>query len=793
VPNIALMLERLARGCAHHRWLTIGAWVAILFLAGGAASAVGPDWRTDFSLPNGEAKDVQDLLEANNPDRAGFSSSIVAYDPGGIDNPEDRAALQQIYDVAAEQPGISVTSPFDAGNEQQISQNGPYAGQIAFATLDISDRPFEELADLGTTIRDKGDSLDLPEGLTVEYGGDLFSEFELPASEIYGVLAAVIILIIAFGSVLAMGLPIGIALFGLGVSTSVVTVLSHTLSMPDFTSAMVAMIGLGVGIDYALFIVTRYREALHAGSTVDDSIAEALDTSGRAVIFAGTTVIIALLGLSLMGLAFVTGVAIASAVGVLLMVIASLTLLPALLGWVGARIDNTTRVALITVAVMVVAVFIGVAFSAPGAVLAGLVVSILLIVASIVFKGTKLRTLIPHRGDKPAEQRFWYRWSRNIQHRPWLNLGVGVVILLALAIPLFSIRLGFGDYGNANEDQTVRRAYDLLADGFGAGTNGPIFITVQGDVVSQADGVQNLAQGMQAADPEGIAFTQVPPPLADDLALIIVYPTTAPQDAATDDLVHDLRSNIIPSLTDGTNTVAKVGGQTAGSSDFASYLAGRMPLLIGVVLLLSFILLMVVFRSLVVPLKAVVMNLLSIAAAYGVLVAIFQWGWLEGIVGVDKSGPIDAWIPMFLFAIVFGLSMDYEVFLLSRIKEEYDRTVRRGHPDNGTAVADGLAITARVITAAALIMFCVFFAFVLGDERALKLFGLGLAVAVLIDATVVRMVLVPSTMELLGDRNWWLPKWLDRILPNIDVEGHHREDPLPSELDEEPETVSSSR
>ena len=782
------MLERLARKCAHHRWITIGCWALIMFLAWGAASAAGPDWRTDFTLPNGEAKDVQDLLEANNPDRAGFSSTIVVHDPGGVDNPEDRAALQQILDVAAAQPGIAVTSPFEPGGEQQISANG----QIAFATLDISDRPFEQLAHIGNTIRDKGDSLDLPEGLTIEYGGDLFSEFELPASEAYGVLAAVVILIIAFGSVLAMGLPIGIALFGLGVASAIVTLLSHTLSMPDFTSAMVAMIGLGVGIDYALFIVTRYREALHSGLPVDDSIAEALDTSGRAVIFAGTTVIIALLGLSLMGLKFVTGVAIASAVGVLLMVLASLTLLPALLGWVGARIDNTTRAALITVVVMVVAVFIGVAFEAPGAVFAGLVLSVLVIGASVVFKGARLRELVPRRADKPAEQHFWYRWSRNIQNRPWWNLFIGILVLVVLAIPLFSIRLGFGDYGNANQDQTVRRAYDLLAEGFGAGSNGPMFITVQGDILSQPGGVEELAQQMQAADPGAIAFTQVASPApAPDLGLIILYPTTAPQDAATTDLVHELRGDIIPSLTAGTNTVAKVGGQTPASSDFAAYLAGRMPLLIGVVLLLSFILLMVVFRSLVVPLKAVVMNLLSIGAAYGVLVAVFQWGWLEGIVGVDKTGPIEAWAPMFLFAIVFGLSMDYEVFLLTRIKEEYDRSVRRGHPDNGTAVADGLAITARVITAAALIMFCVFFAFVLGDERALKLFGLGLAVAVLIDATVVRMVLVPSTMELLGDRNWWLPKWLDRLLPRIHVEGHHREEPLPSELERESETVSS--
>jgi len=305
----------------------------------------------------------------------------------------------------------------------------------------------------------------------------------------------------------------------------------------------------------------------------------------------------------------------------------------------------------------------------------------------------------------------------------------------------------------------VRKAYDMLAEGFGAGSNGPLFVTVQGETASDPEALGAFVQTLNAVD--NVAFS-VPNPISDDLALVIVYPQSAPQDEATTNLVNDLRHDVIPQ----TGVDAKVGGFTAGSTDFAAYLKGRMPWLIGVVLLLSFLLLMAVFRSVLVPLKAVIMNLLSIGAAYGILVAIFQWGWGRELIGVDKSGPIEAWVPMFLFAIVFGLSMDYEVFLLSRIKEEYDRT-----KDNGTAVADGLAATARVITAAALVMVSVFASFVLGDNRAIKLFGLGMAVAVLIDATVVRMVLVPATMELLGDRNWWLPKWLDRILPKLNVDG----------------------
>jgi putative drug exporter of the RND superfamily len=581
----------------------------------------------------------------------------------------------------------------------------------------------------------------------------------MPQSEIYGLIAAVIILILAFGSVLAMGLPIGTALFGLGVASAFASLGSNVISMPDFTTAMVAMIGIGVGIDYALFIVTRYRENLHAGASVEDAVVDALDTSGRAVLFAGITVIISLMGLFLMGLNFVQGVAAASSAGVLLVMASSLTLLPALLGWVGNRIDETTWAAMGSIGVALVAIIVGIVTGQGAIFLGGLVLAIVFFLASFAVR--PLRRRVPHRPERPKQERFWYKWSRFIQHRPWPSAIGAVVVLLVLSIPLLSIRLGFGDYGNYPEATTVRRAYDLIADGFGPGTNGPLFIMIEGETAADPEALATFAEAIDAAD--DVAFT-VPTPINDSLALVIVYPESAPQDAETATLVGDLRDTVIPA----TGVDAKVGGLTAASTDFAKFLGGRMPILIGVVLLLSFLLLMAVFRSVLVPLKAVVMNLLSIGAAYGVIVAIFQWGWASSLIGVAKPGPIDAWIPMFLFAIVFGLSMDYEVFLLSRIKEEYDRT-----KDNAVAVADGLAVTARVITAAALIMFCVFGAFVLGDDRALKLFGFGLAIAVLIDATIVRMVLVPATMELLGDRNWWIPKWLDRILPHIDVEGHH--------------------
>jgi putative drug exporter of the RND superfamily len=753
------MLVRLARACVHHRWRVIGVWVAILVLVNIFAQAVGPDWRTEFVLPSGEARDVQDRLEAVDPNRAAFNGTIVIKAEQGIDDPAVQERFDQLTQRAEEVDGITV-------NPIQVSEDGT----IAFVQLDVADRPFEDLVADGKDIRDFGDELPEIEGVQVEYGGDLFSEFELPESELYGVLAAVIILIIAFGSVLAMGLPIGAALFGLGIATAIVTLLSNPIAMPDFTTAMVAMIGIGVGIDYALFIVTRYREALHAGLSVEDSVEEAIDTSGRAVIFAGMTVVISLMGLTLIGLEFVTAVALAAAVGVVMMVLVSLTLLPALLGWVGERIDVTTRAALIAVGLVVVGLFIGVTFGAAAVSFIAIILAIAVFAGSFFFKGS-LRQHVPHRREPPKEQRFWYRWSRVVQHHPWRMALGAVALLLVLAIPLLSLRLGFGDYGNYPESQTVRRAYDLIAEGFGPGSNGPFVITVEGDAANDPDALQRFVDRL--SETPDVDFVNVAPEDVDDLALVFLYPQGAPQDAETDELVNVLRNDVIPE----TGVDAKVGGSTAGASDFAAYMGDRMPWLLGVVLLLSFLLLMAVFRSLLVPLKAVIMNLLSVGAAYGVLVAIFQWGWASELIGVDRSGPIDAWIPMFLFAIVFGLSMDYEVFLLSRIKEEYDRSVRRGRPDNNTAVADGLALTARVITAAALIMFCVFGAFVLGDDRSLKLFGLGLAVAVLIDATIVRMILVPATMELLGDRNWWIPKWLDRILPKIDVEGHHREHP----------------
>ena len=751
-------------------------WLPLLIGLSFAAGAIGTDYRTSFDLPDSESKAVIDTLEAVGSDEdAGDIAQIVFTAPQGTADPDVRAAMEGLFAQVEQLDGVKITSPYSPEGAQFNSETAP----ISFAQIAFTNREQSQYIELADQIQAMATDIDVP-GLTIEYGGQLFAVFEFPESELLGILAAIIILLIAFGSVLAMGLPIGTALFGLGVGIGIVGLGSNVVRMPDFSAQMTAMIGLGVGIDYALFIVTRYRENLRKGLEPEDATVEAVDSAGRAVIFAGITVMISLLGLFSIGIEFVRGLAIAGATGVLVMMIAAITFLPALLGFVGRRIDVTTRAAAISVSMFVLLMLTGIftGLAVGMAFLLALAISVVVMLVSRLPFGAALRTPVPHRHEKPREEQFWYRWSRFIQHRPWPAMVGGALVLIVLALPLFSIRLGFGDTGNLKEDQTARRAYDLLAEGFGPGSNGPL-VLVSTDPAASADTVTAVDAAL-AAEP-GIAFASPATEIAPGTWLWQAYPTSSPQDEATTELVQRLRDEGLPA----TGLDVNVGGFTAGSIDFSAYLGKRLPILIGSVLVLSFLLLMAVFRSLLVPLKAVIMNLLSVGAAYGVVVAIFQWGWGASLLGVGEPGPVEAWAPMMLFAIVFGLSMDYEVFLLSRMKEEFDRT-----GDNAGAVADGLAATARVITAAALIMVCVFGAFVLGNDRQLKLFGLGMAVAVFVDATIVRMILVPATMELLGNRNWWIPKWLDRVLPRINVEGHHIAIPDdPAALDREPELV----
>jgi RND superfamily putative drug exporter len=763
------VLARLARLSFRRRRLVLAVW-AVLFLGLGAAQgALGAAYRTDFSLPDTESKRGLDLLSEAFPGAGGggFEGQIVVRTAGSVTDPAVASALRPLFDaVAAAYPGIRVVSPFQPEGQAQVAAQGPQAGRIAYARVEfpaVIDRG--QFTTITSAIKPALEAARTALGTQgqVELGGEAFAEFAPPSSEIFGIVFAMVILLVAFGSVLAMGLPIGVALFGIGTGAGIITLLSHVMSMPDFTLTLAAMIGLGVGIDYALFIVTRFREGLHDGLEPEDAAVVAIDTAGRAVIFAGITVVISLLGMMLMQLSFVRGLAIGASTAVLMTMLASVTLLPALLGFAGRKVELTRYRGLVAVAFIALALLaVGLKVPAAAAVFAALAVVTLAVGRWV----PGLRTMRPYKQPKAMRDTIWYRWSRFVEHRPWPVLAVGVVVLGALAFPVLSLRLGNSDTGNYPTDSTTRRAYDLLSDGFGPGSNGPLLLIARTPAGTSPEVLRTVTEAV-AADP-GVAFASPARPNADGTAAQwFVVPRTAPQDEATTELVNRLRDDTLRSVESSTGLDVIVTGSSAVGVDFSEFLAARLPLFIGVVLALSFLLLMAVFRSILVPLKAVLMNLLSIGAAYGVVVMVFQWGWLGPLVGVGRAGPIDPWAPMMLFAIVFGLSMDYEVFLLSRMREEFDR-----HRDNAAAVADGLASTARVITAAAAIMVFVFGSFLLEPNRQIKLFGVGLGVAVLLDATVVRMLLVPATMRLLGARNWWMPAWLDRVLPKLNVEGH---------------------
>jgi RND superfamily putative drug exporter len=705
------MLQRLAAWCYRRRWRVLAAWVVALVLVSFLGARVGSTFSQGFSLSDTESHRASALLESRFPARAGDEGQIVFAATHGVADPAVQARMQELFDRVADVPGVTaVASPYAAEGAQQVARGG----DIAYTTVQF-DRPAAKITDATLddirTLVDQASS----DGLRVELGGPMFQEHgSVGPAEIIGILAAIVILLVAFGSLLAMGLPILVALFGIGIGLAFVQLVSHVFATPDVATQLASMIGIGVGIDYALFIVTRYRQGLDDGFEPEHAVVRAIDTAGRAVVFAGCTVVISLLGLFLMGVDFVNGMAVGTSITVGIVMLASITLLPALLGFVGRTID---------------------------------------------------RFSVRRRQEpKPREQTLGYRWSRVVQRRPWPALAGGLAFLLVLAIPLLSMRLAFPDAGNNPSRDTTRQAYDLVAQGFGAGFNGPLVLAAElptGADTATLDGL--VAELERTPDVAAVVGPTVSP--SGDAAVVRVIPSSSPQSEATTDLVGTLRDDVIPDALRGSDVEVHVGGLTASSIDVSERLSGRLPIFIGAVLVLSFLLLMAVFRSLLVPLKAVIMNLLSIGAAYGVVVAVFEWGWFSGALGVEQTGPIAPFVPMMMFAILFGLSMDYEVFLLSRVREEYDRT-----GDNALAVADGLASTARVITAAALIMVTVFASFILGDIATVKLFGLGLATAILVDATVVRMVLVPATMELLGDRNWWFPRWLDRLLPRLHVE-----------------------
>ncbi len=766
------MLARLGPWCFDHRRSVLALWIAALIIGNGVAGGIGNAYRQDFSLDGFESTEGFTLVETEFADGSGSpqSGQIVFQADQGVEDPAVKAAMEDMFATVAEIDEVTaVLSPYEPAGAFQVSANGDSAGRIAYATVFLpEDIEFTRASEIGEELHDLAPDID---GLRIELGGLLFAEFEQPSAELFGLAFAIVILIVAFGSVLAMGLPVAVALFGIGLGGAFVILASHLFEVPDFAPFVGLMIGLGVGLDYALLIVTRFREQLHSGHDGRESIAIAMDTAGRSVVFAGATVVISLLGMLLMGIGFVGGLGITASVTVAVTVISSVTLLPALLGFAGDRLERTKWRGLVASGFLALAL-VGAGLEELGVTVAGLMLVVLTLACG--FFVAPLQRQVKPRPPKDRRETLAYRWSRVIQHRPWPSALAAAALLLFLAVPVLGLRLGFSDERNFPDDTTTKQAFDLIVEGFGEGSTGPIYLVAAVDGAAQVDSLAAVAPAVAAdASVESVLGPELNDAASPTAMRWIVTPTTGPQDSETTRLVNRLRDDVLPEVEQAAGTDVLVTGLVAANADMSAYMSDRMPVFFGAVLALSFVLLMIVFRSLLVPLKAVIMNLLSIGAAYGVIVALFQWGWLSDLTDV-QPGPIESWIPMMLFAVVFGLSMDYEVFLLSRVREEWQRT-----GDSRTSVADGLAATAKVITAAAAIMVVVFGSFMLEFERTMKMMGTGLATAILLDATIVRLVLVPATMELLGERNWWLPRWLDRILPNLDIEGH-----APGDVDE---------
>ena len=716
-------LARLARWSAGHRKTVLVGWLVTLVAVLGISNAVGTNYANSSSSGNTDSQRATDLLKKSFPAQSGDTDQIVfkATD-GKVTDPQVRSKIAHMLAKVATLPHVTgVVSPYTKDGADQVSADG----SIAFAQVNFDQQGFDVPTADANKVISVAQEASSPQ-LQVELGGQAIQQAEQPAlgtATGIGLVAAIVILLITFGSVVAMGLPIVTALLGLGTGVGLIAIGTHVIDMPDFSTEVAVMIGLGVGIDYALFVVTRFRENYRAGGGVEESIIGAMDTAGRAVVFAGSTVIIALLGMFALGISFLNGMAIAASLGVLMTMIAALTALPALLSRFGDRVGRA---------------------------------------------GRRERRRIA--AGTPVRPGFWSRWAMVVQARPWPAAIAGLAIMGLLAAPVFSMRLASSDAGNNPTHDTTRKAYDLLAEGFGKGFNGPLQIVTQLPKAGDTSGLSQITEAVRGdSDVASVGAPVISP--NGRTAVFSAFPRSAPQDQETTDLVKRLRDDTLPAVESSSQTTVLVGGPTANQVDFANVLSSKLPLFIGIVVLLAGLLLTVVFRSAVIPLQAAAMNLLSIGASLGVVVAIFQWGWLGGLLGVTP-GPIDAFIPVFLFAILFGLSMDYEVFLVSRIHEEWTR--RR---DASQAVVSGVASSGRVITAAAAIMVCVFLSFATGDDRVLKLFGLSLATGVFIDAFVVRSLLLPAVLQLLGRRTWALPGWLDRSLPHLAIEPEPGEPP----------------
>ena len=711
-PRMTRFLARVADLSYRHKGRMVLAWIASAVVIIGLGSALAGEYNADYDTPGSESKAASDLTEREFGGYSGQEIFVVWKSVDGAQSPEVKRRVGTFLREAQEVDHISRETPI------RVSKDGT----IGATTLPLTVPGWEVEKEDGERLIEAAEA-NSGNGLEIKLGGDpIYAAQEAASPEGLGFLGAAIVLLIAFGSVVAAGLPLAIALVGLGISSGgLIVLLANVVDVPDWTTAVSGLIGIGVGIDYALLVLTRFRAAMDAGKDRHDAVVESVTTAGRSVLIAGATVVISVLGLFLTGLSYMFGVAISASLAVLVVMLAAVTLLPALLSYLGPNVDRW-RLPLV---------------------------------------GRRVK----HEGDGDS---LAARWSHAVQRRPWTAVIAATAVLLALAAPALDMNLGFPDAGNDPEDTMTRQAYDLNTEGFGPGTNGPLVIAADLSEGAERSDVEALAERLRQE--QGVAFVPDPQVNPDgDAAVFTVIPTGSPQDQSTEDLVTRLRDRVLPEELANSGITAHVGGVTAALEDQSEYITGRMPLFIAGVVGLSFLLLLVAFHSPLISLKAGVMNLLSVGAAYGVMTLFAEGGTLGGLIGLDNEVPIAPFMPVMMFAILFGLSMDYEVFLISRIREEY---LKDG--DTRRSVADGLAKTARVITAAAAIMVVVFLAFLAAPDVFLKLFGIGLASAIFLDATVVRMVLVPAVMQLLGARNWWIPTWLERKLPRLDVE------PLPA-------------
>ncbi|MFK4099141.1 MMPL family transporter [Streptomyces sp. NPDC019531] len=711
-------MAALARWCVRRRLVVVLLWLLALGGVSAGAAVAGSAYSNDYEVPGTESGRATALLQEGFPDLGGDTDTVVWHvTSGSVRDADVEQTMTTTMDRIADLPGVAVVvSPYDSGGAGRISADGHTAYATVTFAHSAEDIDASEARALVDTAKDAE-----ADGLQVELGGSAVALTESSGghlAEVVGVLVAALVLFLAFGSLAASLLPIATALVGVGTAYAGIALLGHTMTVADFAPMLGMLIGLGVGIDYALFIVTRHRRGLKRGLGVAESIENAVTTTGRAVVFAGATVCIALLGMLILRLGFLNGVAIAASLTVVLTVAASVTLLPSLLSLIGMR----------------------------------------------ALSRRERRRLAEHGPEPELPTGFAHRWSAFVERHPKLLGAVALVVITVLALPTLGLRLGTSDQGNGPSSSTTRQAYDLLADGFGPGVNGPLTLVTRVDGAEDKFLLDNLDATLRTT--EGIASTTpVTYDTGGDIAYFTIVPESAPQSQQTSDLVDRLRTEVLPRAETGTSLDLHVGGMTASYDDFADVIIGKLPLFVGVVIGLGCLLLLLAFRSVGIPLKAAAMNIAAVAAAFGVVVAIFQWGWGSELLGLGRAGPIEPFLPVIMVSVLFGLSMDYQVFLVSRMYEEWLET-----GDNRRAVRVGLAETSRVINSAAVIMISVFLAFVLSGDRVIAMFGIALAAAVALDAFVLRTLLVPALMHLLGGANWWLPGWLDRRMPRISIE-----------------------